>query len=789
MTPDNKHGYDSKADLFHFDSLFQQQQTLLQIISPSVSETDRLQQARRRALIIFNSIVMPQNVASIFLEKKRENEVEAKGYYEIRNGELYAEGFGTINEMFENTKKERPHLYNEEEHQAHLKAQELLISGQADMVAMPMFDTNGTRYIFTIKKEQSNGFFKASSIDISKTLGRDLTLVEGGDVVRVMGAFTQNMNCLHNNESNFPLISIKGKIEFDIELTQRAAATRVLLSQENASMQHQSVFVTQKKDKPLRAVVTVSSVPSSSKYFYSENTEPKQIFTPPKITTNFIETAVSERKPRIEDHSLPINHFRQPGHRVLPQLEIQVRSDSRIPAREALKSVTFPVQTEFIEQKPQQVAVGVMQRREAHAVQIRNKHRERQESQLAPSIINSEKPTIQAKLLEVKKSSLIHRLRLELKILTQRSKLSAKKFISEIKQTFIKENAKLTLMVRVKPEAKQNRLSQTARKASLIIIKLKIDVVEKISRFRLRLVKKREEIFLKPNLNHSRSETQMDNSRRDKTKRVLIDKLIFFRKQIEMKSKLFFSPIKNEKIKPLGNISQDTKKKETETSGLTISRKINEPVMFRVKAKIIEKATLVKVFLIKLHKRLETQAINKRVKVKEKEQEQSIVVINNLKSRDRMALAKISKERTRIFSVRLIRILIENRFSLDKALGTIIKPIMLSKNEVVVSKIDKMRVEVKNPFSGVQLKSNHEKISDKSEEKKSISASFIETRRLLPKMIKQLIYKLIRRYFAAAIEQKKTPEVKTVSTAQATQTDLLSVQERLSPVVPVMLQY
>jgi len=154
-----------------------------------------------------------------------------------------------------------------------------------------------------------------------------------------------------------------------------------------------------------------------------------------------------------------------------------------------------------------------------------------------------------------------------------------------------------------------------------------------------------------------------------------------------------------------------------------------------------------------------------------------------------MALAKISKERTRIFSVRLIRILIENRFSLDKALGTIIKPIMLSKNEVVVSKIDKMRVEVKNPFSGVQLKSNHEKISDKSEEKKSISASFIETRRLLPKMIKQLIYKLIRRYFAAAIEQKKTPEVKTVSTAQATQTDLLSVQERLSPVVPVMLQY
>jgi len=629
MTPDNKHGYDSKADLFHFNSLFQQQQTLLQIISPSVSETDRLQQARRRALIIFNSIVMPQNVASIFQEKKRENEVEAKGYYEIRNGELYAEGFGTINEMFENTKKERPHLYNEEEHQAHLKAQELLISGQADMVAMPMFDTNGTRYIFTIKKEQSNGFFKASSIDISKTLGRDLTLVEGGDVVRVMGAFTQNMNHLHNNESNFPLISIKGKIEFDIELTQRAAATRVLLSHENTSMQHQSVFVTQKKDKPLRAVVTVSSAPSSSKYFYSENTEPKQIFTPPKITTNFIETAVSKRKPRIEDQSLPINHFRQPTHRVLQKSEVQIQINSRKLVQEVQKDVVPPLQKEFIEHKPQQVVIGIMQRREAHVVQIRNKHRGRQESQLAPSIINSEKPTIPTKLLEVKKCSLIHRLRLELKILTQRSKLSAKKFISEIKQTFIKENAKLTLMVRVKPEAKQNRLSQTARKASLIIIKLKIDVVEKISRFRLRLVKKREEIFLKPNLNHSRSETQMDNSRRDKTKRVLIDKLVFFRKQIEMKSKLFFSPIKNEKIKPLGNISQDTKKKETETSGLTISRKINEPVMFRVKAKIIEKATLVKVFLIKLHKRLETQAINKRVKVKEKEQEQSIVVINN----------------------------------------------------------------------------------------------------------------------------------------------------------------
>lgn len=226
--------FDSNNDLTHFKILESQQLQLLQHLGVK----EAANQSRKNALIIFNTITFPQNVASLIRdEKPRRDEVPAA--WEIRNGQAYAEGFGTPEEVWENTRIHNPSQYNAQEAAAALLGFKLLIDGKAKAVAYPMYDKSGIRYIPVLRR--IGNIIINQSNDVGK-VSRDLTPVEGADVLRLFNQQHENTSRLALNDKEFPLL-VLDETPVVREL-QELALGRSLISDQNPFLATQSISKT-----------------------------------------------------------------------------------------------------------------------------------------------------------------------------------------------------------------------------------------------------------------------------------------------------------------------------------------------------------------------------------------------------------------------------------------------------------------------------------------------------------------------------------------------------------------
>ncbi len=230
-----EHTYNSQHDITNFNYLLADQKVLLKSLNSTLVDDQLNQQAKRRALIIFNTVSFSQNVRSIMSEAKRDDEV--LGVWEIKNGQIIAEGFGTPQQMLEHTKLHNPDAYNEQEAQTILSGFQLLLTGEAETVMYPMFHTDGTRYVPGLKRVGNT--IVNVSVDVGKVIGRDLTLTEGADVLRMM----------HNNhvedstltrDGQFPLLALKKTIT--TQEVQQTAVSRSLFSVDNQEFRDVSLF-------------------------------------------------------------------------------------------------------------------------------------------------------------------------------------------------------------------------------------------------------------------------------------------------------------------------------------------------------------------------------------------------------------------------------------------------------------------------------------------------------------------------------------------------------------------
>ncbi len=191
--------------------------------------------ARKNALIIFNTITFPQNLASwLNSEVPRKDQIPAA--WEVRDGQAYAEGFGTPDELWENTRIYNPEQFNEKERDAALLGFRLLINGQAKAVAYPMYDKNGIRYIPVLRRVGDT--IVNESIDIGKV--RDLTTVEGGDVLRWFNNAHEATSKLAHDDAEFPLLVLEKPPT--VEKLRELALGRILLTEQNPQKALESIF-------------------------------------------------------------------------------------------------------------------------------------------------------------------------------------------------------------------------------------------------------------------------------------------------------------------------------------------------------------------------------------------------------------------------------------------------------------------------------------------------------------------------------------------------------------------
>lgn len=236
-------GLDPLAEFEHFHHLKKEQKEIL--ATTSLFDTATLEKAaHKQALILFNTVTFPQNVKSAMGERRRDNEVF--GTYEIRDGELYAEGYGTLATMLERsreyaTKYNRPDVYNPQEAQALLEAQRILVSGEAPAVAYSMFHETGTRFIPILERKGTTVVVK--SIDVGKVIGRDLLKSEAEDVLRLLeGRHAKNTRLIEL--SGYPLLVMKKALA--TEEIQHIAAARALISEMDAAYKYRSAIVNKK---------------------------------------------------------------------------------------------------------------------------------------------------------------------------------------------------------------------------------------------------------------------------------------------------------------------------------------------------------------------------------------------------------------------------------------------------------------------------------------------------------------------------------------------------------------
>lgn len=196
------HEFNPQSEVDHFGFLVEEQTTLLRAHT-SLVEDELSGVAKRNALVIFNT-TFGSNIRSLIKEHSRSEEVFGSEFTLI-NGKLTAEGYGTPETMLARTKAVRPELYNQEEAQAILKGVKLIESGKADAFAYSMHHDSGTRYVAFFEKVGTDTW-KPRSVDIGKHIGRDLTQMEGADVIRLL--HEKHGNTTRIEEGKFPLLVI-----------------------------------------------------------------------------------------------------------------------------------------------------------------------------------------------------------------------------------------------------------------------------------------------------------------------------------------------------------------------------------------------------------------------------------------------------------------------------------------------------------------------------------------------------------------------------------------------------
>lgn len=233
------HEFNPTSELIHFNYLLEEQTQLLQ--STTSLQGDHLKQtAKKQALIIFNTISFPENVRSIVHEESKRKD-EVLGAWHIKDGQVYAEGYGTPETLFERTRTHFPELYKEEEAQTALKGFKLLASGEAEEVGYAMFHPDGNRYIARLRRVGDE--IINVSVDVGK-FGRDLTQTEGGDVIRLLhDRHKQNTEVLDEG-NEFPLLVVKNQAHtISTQEVQQVAISRSLISDVDHSKKTVSVFV------------------------------------------------------------------------------------------------------------------------------------------------------------------------------------------------------------------------------------------------------------------------------------------------------------------------------------------------------------------------------------------------------------------------------------------------------------------------------------------------------------------------------------------------------------------
>jgi len=236
---DDGHGFSQLAEIDHFTYLKQEQVEILEQ-NTSLRGEELETRAHKQALILF-SIGLQDNVRSVMQEKNRAEVVD--GVYEIRaDGKLYTESFGTIDDM---RKRSREHFEKlgmsessgDKQYDLLEKAEELIISGKATKVAYAMDDPKNFRYFPVLERIENTVVIK--SIDMSKHM-RDLSRSEAGDVLHSLSKNNNKREVVDINDGESSLLVIHDEIT-ELEVHQ-TAMNRVLISEANRSMEHESMF-------------------------------------------------------------------------------------------------------------------------------------------------------------------------------------------------------------------------------------------------------------------------------------------------------------------------------------------------------------------------------------------------------------------------------------------------------------------------------------------------------------------------------------------------------------------
>lgn len=267
--------FNVKNDLIRFQILKSQQQQQLLKTATDLRGESLENSAERLALIIFNSVCFPQNVKSyLYGEKKRTDQLI--GSWEVLpDRTVFAEGFGTPEEVWENTRIHNPSQFSEREKAAALAGFRLLVSGEADAVFYPMFDKKGVRYIPGMRRVGNT--IVNISVDVGKLTG-DLTYEEGGDVIRLLHRRQKNSQIVIVDEK-FPLLALKNA-DIDVSEVQQAALSRRLLSEQSPKLRNQAVVKTDrnKEEKPDKSTINFNAE-SGQVWYKSNEPQPKKAET------------------------------------------------------------------------------------------------------------------------------------------------------------------------------------------------------------------------------------------------------------------------------------------------------------------------------------------------------------------------------------------------------------------------------------------------------------------------------------------------------------------------------
>ncbi|MBI4065500.1 hypothetical protein HY409_04000 [Candidatus Gottesmanbacteria bacterium] len=231
------HEYSPQADIDHFGFLVDEQIALLK--NTTSLPVDVLEStARSNALIIFNT-TYASNIRSLFHEADRHEEVFGSEFHMV-DGKITADGYGTPETMLARTKEKSPQLYNEEEAQAILHGVKLIEHGIADAFAYSMYHESGTRYVAFFEKVGKDTW-KPRSVDVGKSVGRDLTQAEGADVIRLLHE-RRSQDTKLVDEGKFPLLIIEKAQQVSAKDVVEASLMRSFVTAADPTKMAQSIY-------------------------------------------------------------------------------------------------------------------------------------------------------------------------------------------------------------------------------------------------------------------------------------------------------------------------------------------------------------------------------------------------------------------------------------------------------------------------------------------------------------------------------------------------------------------